>query len=107
MYSLFNELYGIATMAGNYEQRVVANDQGEDFIVDTARVTDRDWIFEIAIQHEKYNKNEWIIVGRADTYEDAIREHKKWLNFVKYELPKAQELTDIYTKRTYKPDLVQ
>ena len=101
MNSLFNNLYGIYTMSGDYEERVVANDKGDNYIVDTARVTDRPWIFETAIQHEDYNRNEWIIVGYANTYEDAIREHKKWLDFVKVELPKVRRIKDIYTERVY------
>lgn len=72
-------LYGIATMTGNYDDRKVANDEREEFILDTAKVTDRPWIYETAVQHKDFNNNDWIILDGTDDLEEAKEIHQKWL----------------------------
>lgn len=39
--SLFDELFGWQDMIGNYDERKVARDEVNDYIIDTVLVTDR------------------------------------------------------------------
>ena len=86
-------------MFGNYEQRVVANTKREDFIVDTAIVTDRDWIYETAVKHKDFNNGSWIVLDGCSNKEKAEQMHNKWLKFLDEE--NYNSLTDYYKEQTY------
>ena len=91
----FANLYGIATMMDNYEERKVANDEREEFVLDTAKVTDRRWLYETAVMHKKFNNNDWIILDGANDLEDAKSMHEKWLKFFEEKTPDF--LTDYWS----------
>ena len=66
----------------NYEERLVARDDKLDpdelpFCLDTVAVDDREWKYETAIQHPKFNDNEWIVIRGYDTIEEAKEGHEK------------------------------
>lgn len=96
----FNELSSFADMIGTYEQRNIANFKNDVFEIDTSGVTDRALKYESAIRHKDFNDNEWIILGWADTKENAEIMHNK---FVEYFLSNdVAEITDAYTNETFK-----
>lgn len=78
--SLLNELFGWQDMVGNYNERKVARDEVNGFVIDTVLVTDRSWKYETAIMHEDFNDDDWIIVQGYATLDDAVRGHKEWLD---------------------------
>lgn len=97
--SLYNELFGWFDMVGNYEERVVKNDQTAKFTVDTVLVTDRSWQYETAVAHKDFNNGDWIILEGADTKEEAIEVHEKWL--AKLSSDDVTELVDCFTSAIY------
>lgn len=94
-------LYGISSMSNDYEERVVANTQEDDWVVDTAMVTDRSWTYETAVRSPHFRDGLWIIVGKADTKEDAVKVHEQWVDMMRNN-PKA--LWDIYEKKIFMLD---
>ena len=65
----------------NYEERLVSRTSNLDpdelpFILDTVAVDDREWKYETAIQHPKFNDNEWIVIRGYDTKEEAKKDMK-------------------------------
>ena len=96
---LFESIFGIMVNQWNsYEDRLVKNTQEDDFVVDTARVYDRDWEYEIGVIKEGYNDGEWIIVDSADTKEEAMKKHEKWVSRMREDI---DTLFDIYEKVFY------
>lgn len=89
-------------MIGNYEQRKVANDETDLFVIDTALVTDREKKYETAICHKHFNDREWIILEWADTKEEALEIHRKWLEH--FSNNDVNEITDCYEGITYKKE---
>ena len=92
-------LFGIITMSGNYEERKVANDKRERFILDTARVTDRPWTYETAVQHKDFNNNDWIILDGTNDLEEAKEVHQKWLKTL--DAGELRLLEDYYTGEVF------
>ena len=92
-------MLGFLDMAGNYNERVVKNDKTDDFTLDTALVTDRSWRYETAVEHKDFNNGDWIVLEGADTKEDAIKVHEKWLS--KLANNDVNELIDCYLGETY------
>lgn len=80
---MFENLYGILTMANNYDERKVDNTKTDVFEVDTALVTDRDWTYETAIKHKDFNNGDWIIVEGCYNKEEAQAMHDKWVEIMK------------------------
>lgn len=78
-----NNMYGIMSMSGNYEQRKVDNTKEGDWEVDTARVTDRGWIYETAVRHTDFRGGDWIVVEGVNTKEEAFVIHDKWVEFMR------------------------
>lgn len=71
------------SMAGNYEQRKVANYEGEGGLeIDTAAVTDSRKPYETGILHPQYNSGAWVIVELYDTKEEARAGHDKWVKIM-------------------------
>ncbi len=91
-------LYGISSMSNDYEERVVVNTQEDDWVVDTAIVTDRSWTYETAVMSPHFRNNKWIIVGKADTEEDAVKVHEQWVDMMRND-PRA--LWDIYEEKIF------
>lgn len=101
MDDLMLNIFGIISMADNYEERKVANTEEEVFTLDTAAVTDRSWKYETAVKHKRFNNNQWVILGGCDTKEKAIAMHDKWLALLRQELP---VLVDYYDHSIYFDD---
>lgn len=92
-------MFDFMSMYGTYEERKVANFKGLDcegnnFTLDTCRVTDSKQPYETALMHPFYNDNEWVILESYDTKEESQAGHNKWFNvFVNAEkLP--EEISD-------------
>lgn len=96
-------LFGYMDMIGNYEERVVKNDKCADFTLDTARVTDRNWIYETAVAHSGFNNGDWIILDGCMSKEQAVEMHDKWLNKLQNE--DITELTDYYTDEVFRKEV--
>ena len=94
------EMFGWLDMVGNHEQRKVANDKTEDFVLDTCLVTDRDWTYETAIAHKDFNGGYWIVLDGFDSKEDAAEMHKEWFRIFTTNCP--EKITDFYTLETYR-----
>ena len=94
--TLYENIFGIVTMCDNYEERKVENTQNDKFILDTARVTDRNWIYETAVKHKDFNYNDWIVLESYDDVESAKEGHSKWLRFL--DSDNYETLHDIYEK---------
>ena len=88
-------MFDFLDMMGNYEERKVAHDEKDDWVVDTAAVSDSDEPFETGITHPRYNGGDWVIVGLYSTKEKAIVGHKKWIKKMSGKLPK--QLVDVST----------
>lgn len=86
-------------MIGTYDARKVKRDELKDFILDTAFVTDRSWLYETAVAHKKFNSGKWIILGGASTKEEALEIHNKWLEKLK---SGVDTLEDCYNGKIYK-----
>ena len=88
------DMFGLGMM-GNYEDRKVNNYSGVDcegneFVLDTCKVTDSSQPYETAIEHPFYNNQKWVILESYDTKEEAIVGHNKWFNvFVNDKLPQS------------------
>ena len=89
----------ICAMAGNYNHRKVERTERDNFILDTVKVYDRDWLYETAVKHKNFYHNNWIILEGCDTEEEAVEMHKKWLK--KMERNDFNILTDCYEKVDY------
>lgn len=74
-----DNLFGILTMGGNYDLRVVKNTKRDTFTLDTAMVTDRALPYETAVKHKTFNDGVWIVLEWSKTKEDAEHTHDKWL----------------------------
>ena len=103
MDNIFNNIYGIATMSDNYDKRCVANDKRANFTLDTALVTDRDWLYETAVHHRCFNDDCWIILDGCDTIEEAREIHQKWLDFL--ETDSYDNLKDYFNGQSYRREL--
>ena len=79
------KIMGWDGMLNNYEERLIANTKNKDFTVDTVRVTDKDQPYETAVMDTHYYSDNWIIVERTDTKEDAQKMHNKWVAIMKSE----------------------
>lgn len=89
----------ICAMAGNYNHRKVERTERDNFILDTVKVYDRDWLYETAVKHKNFYGNNWIILEGCDTKEEAIEMHNKWLE--KMEKNDFNILTDYYDGTSY------
>ena len=92
-------MFNMFGMLGTYPQRMVKNDKFENFILDTARVTDRPWIYETAVSHKEFNNGDWIILQGTDTKDEAIKVHDEWLEKIKNGV---DELRDIFEDKVFK-----
>ena len=75
-------MFGYLDMLFTYDARKVKCDEMEDFTLDTALVTDREWLYETAVKHDNFNDCNWIILEGSDTKADALEVHNKWLKFL-------------------------
>ncbi len=73
------DIFRLAGMIGNAEERRVATYKKNGLFVDTCLVTDSDKPYETAVAHPAYNKGKMIIVELYDTKEEAKKGHDKWL----------------------------
>lgn len=85
-------------MIGNYDERKVKRDDAEMFSLDTATVTDREQMYETAVSHKQFNDSSWIILGWADTEDEAVKFHDEWLEKLNNGV---DTLTDVFTGETY------
>lgn len=95
---IFDNIYGIMSMSGNYEQRKVNNTKEGDWEVDTAMVTDRGWIYETAVRHTDFRDGLWIVVEGVNTKEEAFVMHDKWVEFMR---GNPSEIYDAYEAEYY------
>jgi hypothetical protein len=63
----------------NYEDRVVARDEADGLVIDTAQVSDGRQPFETGVKDPHYNGGDWVIVAAYDTREEAERGHAEWV----------------------------
>ena len=75
-------MFDFIGMMSNHEDRVVANYEEGELIVDTALVTDGEHIYETAIQHPEYNKGKWVVVEAYDDTASAQAGHEKWVKIM-------------------------
>lgn len=78
-----DNMYGILSMSDNYEQRKVDNTKEDAWEVDTAMVTDRDWVYETAVRHTDFRNGLWIVVEGVNTKGEAFVMHDKWVEFMR------------------------
>lgn len=87
------DMFKVVAMSGTYEERCVVNTQEEDFVLDTALVTDCEWLYETAVKHKDFHDGMWIILEGCNTKEEAEEMHGKWLTILRNGV---DELTDIF-----------
>lgn len=77
MFEFINDMF-------NYETRKVDcwQNEDEDQMVSTARVSDGTRPYETAFQHPEYNDGKIVIVEAYDTLEDARAGHTRWLKLM-------------------------
>ena len=63
---------------GNYDERVVSNNEYVWGEIDTCRVSDGRRPYETAVKHEDYGAR-WIIVEAYDDVEEARLGHERWV----------------------------
>lgn len=80
---------------------MVKNTQEDDYMVDTVSVPDRTWRYETAVMKDDINDGYWVIVDSADTKEEALEKHEKWVLKIR---EGVDELFDICLRETYKRD---
>ena len=90
------DFFGIGNI-GTYNERALDRwPEGENWVVDTCRVTDSDKPFETAIKHADYNDGKMIIVEEYEDKESAQNGHDKWVKIMSAdELP--EQLIDVST----------
>lgn len=91
----------------NYNERLVSRTSNLDpdevpFILDTVAVDDREWLYETAIQHPKFNDNEWIVIRGYDTKEEAKAGHKELITY--YLMNRPAFIKDIWSEIDYLRD---
>lgn len=99
----------LSTVGGedNYKERLVARDDKLDpdeipFTLDTVAVDDREWLYETAIQHPKFNDNEWIVIRGYDTKEEAKAGHEELITY--YLMNRPAFIKDIWSEIDYLRD---
>lgn len=93
-------MLNLFSMMGNYEERVVARFDSDEFSIDTAYVTDREHPYETAIAHTKFHAGDWIILGWRDTKEEAQKYHDEMIQFFK-DNPDIEHIVDVYDNVVY------
>jgi len=96
----FNSLF--TAIAGAFMAESIKHTQAEDFKVDTAKVYDKPFPYEIAVCHKNFNNGAWIIVGTAKTKEEAIKKHDMFVS--KMMDKKVTYLRDIWENVIYLED---
>ena len=104
------DLFSILTSEDSvedYQRRLVARDDKLDpdelpFILDTVAVDDREWMYETAIQHPKFNDNEWIVIRGYDTKEEAKAGHEELITY--YLMNRPAFIKDIWSGIEYLRD---
>ena len=91
----------------DYKERLVARDDKLDpdeipFILDTVAVDDREWGYETAIQHPKFNDNEWIVIRGYGTKEEAKAGHEELITY--YLMNRPAFIKDIWSGIDYLRD---
>lgn len=81
------------------------DEDGNWFAVDTCFVDDRDWVFETAVSHEKYNDGNWMIVDGCNVREIAEAHHQVWVDYMKKNKPVA--IKDFRADITYLRDDIE
>lgn len=99
---VFSNLFGLMSMMGNHDSRVVVNTKRDKFVLDTARVTDRDLPYETAVSHKDFNDGDWIVLEWSATKEDAEKVHAKWLEKLD---AGVDSLSDVYTGERFEQEV--
>lgn len=91
----------------DYKKRLVARDDKLDpdelpFCLDTVAVNDREWMYETAIQHPKFNDNEWIVIRGYNTKEEAEAGHEELITY--YLMNRPAFIKDIWSGIEYLRD---
>lgn len=94
-------MLNLFSMMGNYEERVVARFDSDEFSIDTALVTDRAQPYETAIAHKDFNNGERIILGWRRTKEDAQKFHDEMVAYYTCHGEAVQKIEDVYTHVMY------
>lgn len=93
-------MFNFFDMMDNYEDRKIDNYQGENFEIDTCRVTDASSPYETAIKHELFNDGKWIVIEEYDTAEEAQQGHDQWVDQLNNTPVDQLVLKDVSTSET-------
>lgn len=94
-------MLNLFSMMGNYEERVVARFDSDEFSIDTAYVTDRELPYETAIAHKDFRGGEWIILGWSGTKEEAQKFHDEMVAYYTCHGEYVQKIEDVYEHVMY------
>ena len=94
-------MLNLFSMMGNYDERVVARFDSDEFSIDTAYVTDRAHPYETAIAHTKFHAGDWIILGWRDTKEEAQKFHNEMVAYYTCHGDAVQKIEDVYDNVVY------
>jgi hypothetical protein len=75
-------MFGFLPDFFNHEERQVARFEGEDSVIDTARVSDGQQPYETGIAHPEYNDGKWVIVEAYPDKATALFGHGKWVKLM-------------------------
>ena len=107
---IYNELKDIARDYrpwewDSYEERKVACDIVNDFVIDTALVPDRaPFNYETAIKHPEFHYGEWLIISYAVSEEEAKEMHKRQVEYFK-EHPDVTMIYEVCDRIWYSRDI--
>ncbi len=85
-------MFEFFSMAGDYDDRVVARHETESLIVSTCAVNDGDQPYETGVSHPEYADN-FVIVEAYGSKETAQEGHDRWVSIMTSE-PLPDELID-------------
>ncbi len=96
-------MLSLFSMIGNYDERVVARFDSDEFSIDMAYVTDRDrgYPYETAIAHKDFRGGEWIILGWRPTKEEAQKFHDEMVAYYTCHGETVQKIEDVYEHVMY------
>ena len=89
----------------SYEERKVACDIVNDFVIDTVQVPDRaPFNYETAVKHQEFHYGEWLIISYAVSEEEAKEMHKRQVEYFK-EHPDVTMIYEVCDRIWYSRDI--
>lgn len=89
-------MFGFSDMMFNYNDRKVANYEGDNFTIDTCRVTDSSKPYETAIACDEFNGGKWVIVEQYNNSNEAQEGHNKWVEIFNKNIPDTIPSIDVW-----------